>query len=647
MGEKPELGADNFYNYIDSYTFAEMLKNRSTDEKYCFILGAGASVSSNIKAAQSCATDWINELKQLTGDEYSSEIKRRIAIIKEMMKQVPFTEDVYNAYVKCLDSFIDENKMPNVSEFSDDYFASYDLRYCKAEEEGRKYFLNLIQDKYPNSGYFVLAKMLINEAFPSDIVITTNFDNLMETAIRLSGVEPFVIGHESLAKYALRPISGKPTIMKIHRDAVFGGFNSKLNTSVLSPNWSTSLLQILKDYVPIVIGYTGTDNSLMQVIREHPFSKIYWCHMPEELPKESITSLLNKSRNKQFENESSNGYAVEISGFDDVIVLIHDALSPQEQIISSKNSDMLKYREGLACRSLAREAANSYFTESLRKLSLKENNYVTNTMDPEQTRSMFLATIANLFKSIHLYRLSVLLSCKAIKRELNRNVFYTKAIFNRGVVYDYRNDKPNAISDYQFVCDNYKSQETYKKRSLQSKQWSFLALHNLLLDLIITGEYEKAEDVAIKAMKSHRTDPSTLNICGKVFLVNRKYNEALICYENSVSIYELLIKNHTETNNRYPSKKNTKELLRDTEQLNYSKLQMKICYYLAGSIQEAKNVDVKPVRNPFLQKCSEDTQLRILNNQSLDETVVWNIIMYNTGATLTPFTHFLNSNAVN
>lgn len=153
------------------------VSNGPYTRKFCFILGAGASISSGIKSGQELVTIWDKELFERNGEEHLK--------------------------------------------------------------------------------------------WKHNVVITTNFDHLMEDAVNYyAHTIPMVIGHEFLASYVTRQIA-RPTIIKIHRDLLFDPKNRTEELEELHDNWKKTLSEVFSDYHPVFIGYAGNDNSLMNFLLEN------------------------------------------------------------------------------------------------------------------------------------------------------------------------------------------------------------------------------------------------------------------------------------------------------------------------------------------------------------------------------------------
>lgn len=225
---------------------------QSPNIKFSFLLGSGASNSSGIPSGGELADKWYHELENLEGDN-----------LKEWQSIHPGIED-------------DNQRARFYSEI-------YQRRFGHNPDRGYEELKYHMGGKFPSLGYFILAKIITETR--NNIVITTNFDNLVEDAVRsFTDKTPFVAGHEQLAEYVTSHTE-RPIIIKLHRDLLLKPFNTTGDTSCLKDAWRDTLQNILSASYLIVLGYGGNDGSLMGFLTKLNPNKrkgIYWCIRREE-----------------------------------------------------------------------------------------------------------------------------------------------------------------------------------------------------------------------------------------------------------------------------------------------------------------------------------------------------------------------------
>jgi len=185
--------------------FARRLRADSEmlDKRFAFFLGAGCSISSGIPGAGSLVKDyWLPRLSEFIA---------------------PDRKDA-DSWIK--DEFPDyDPKNPAGS-----YGLVLERLFLNAEDRQRE-IEHLCDGRFPGFGYAVLATLIAKYGGSFNVVVTTNFDDLVSDALYLfTRARPLVIGHESLASY-IRPTRTRPLVVKIHGDARLSPQNTIAETA--------------------------------------------------------------------------------------------------------------------------------------------------------------------------------------------------------------------------------------------------------------------------------------------------------------------------------------------------------------------------------------------------------------------------------
>lgn len=283
----------------EKHFVSRMHEEYQSDVKFCFILGAGASVSSGIPTGLQMMSQWRDYLLQ--------ESKNIPNLIEERAENLGIPEEEY-AHIFKLDYELK----------SEDYFTLYDLRFEGTSNSASTFLEEHMTGKSPSCGYYYLADLLCNTK--NRLVITTNFDSLMEDALFISqSTHPLVAGHESLAPL-IGNDSRRPVVAKIHRDLLYKPMKRREETQALERSWIQPLSKALSKYIPVVIGYGGGDQSLMSLLQELQLDGIFWCTRGErEKPSEKIQKII----------EQHNGYWVPILGFDELLLQIYEKFNQE------------------------------------------------------------------------------------------------------------------------------------------------------------------------------------------------------------------------------------------------------------------------------------------------------------------------------
>lgn len=271
-------------------------------QRYCFVLGAGASKASGIRTGEEMMREWRNDL-----------IKKGASYIDDCARELGLEPGDYQPIFK------EDHVLKN-----DDYFTLFDLRFAGKPNVAYAYLEHEMEEKYPSYGYYPLAMLLSNTQ--NRLIITTNFDSLIEDALyTYTFKHPLVVGHESLASYIVND-TRHPVVAKIHRDLLFQPLNRKQDMENLKEEWERPLRSALSRYIPIVVGYGGGDRTFMSLLDKIELNGIYWCHLGE--PSDEIKRIVREKK----------GYLVKILGFDEVMFQIGQCFS-----VEAKFEDPCQY----------------------------------------------------------------------------------------------------------------------------------------------------------------------------------------------------------------------------------------------------------------------------------------------------------------
>jgi len=261
---------------------------------YSLLLGAGCSVSSNVRSASALVEQWRKEVFQrlCPNDEYSPE---------EAVQYLSKNHAVwYNPQ----------------REYSSLFEKNFDL-----PRQRRMFVEQEVAGKSPNLGYAYLVR-LIEEGFVNT-VFTTNFDDLVNEAFfQFSSVRPIVCAHDSSVG-SITVTSKRPKVVKLHGDYLFDDIKATVReTESLEDNTRRKFSEFCRDFGLIVVGYGGYDRSIMDVLqyllRSDDYFKhgVYWCIRKGEQPSDELLKLLWRDR----------VYFVEIDGFDELMASLHNDL---------------------------------------------------------------------------------------------------------------------------------------------------------------------------------------------------------------------------------------------------------------------------------------------------------------------------------
>jgi hypothetical protein len=268
---------------------------------FSILLGAGCSVSSGIKSASSLISEWRSSFcNGITGVEEQ----------KNYLKQNH--PDWY-----------DPNK-----EYSSLFERKFDL-----QRQRRMFVEREVARRTPSIGYAYLTSLIKDDYFHT--LFTTNFDDLINEAFYLySDQRPIVCAHDSSIN-SITVTSSRPKIIKLHGDYLFDDIKATAReTESLEQNMKAKFTEFAKDFGLIVVGYSGCDRSIMDVIsvllKNDAYFKngIYWCLRKNSEISDDLKKLLWKDK----------VYFVEIEGFDEMFAEIHSCYNNEGAIPISTSS---------------------------------------------------------------------------------------------------------------------------------------------------------------------------------------------------------------------------------------------------------------------------------------------------------------------
>jgi SIR2-like domain len=122
----------------------------------------------------------------------------------------------------------------------------------------------------PTKAHHAIARLVASGAV--HVVITTNFDRLIENALREAGVEPTVIAGEDAISGATPLVHSKCTIIKVHGDYLDARIkNTDAELEDYSPAMNHLLDQVFDNFGLLIVGWSGEwDTALRSAILRAP-----------------------------------------------------------------------------------------------------------------------------------------------------------------------------------------------------------------------------------------------------------------------------------------------------------------------------------------------------------------------------------------
>ncbi|RYY29746.1 MAG: tetratricopeptide repeat protein [Sphingobacteriaceae bacterium] len=289
---------------ISTHTFKHTLRDihkNTQNRKFCFVLGAGASVKSGIPTGGQLAVQWFKE-------------------IRDRIEEIEFGQWISGQK-------IDENDLAS------SYGSIYRKRFENDKTSGYEFLVQAMKSASPSFGHIVLAQILSRTS--GHCVLTTNFDSLVESSVyQFTNKTPLVCGHESLSGYA-RPSETHPLVIKIHRDLLLEPKSDPDEIDKLDIGWKAPLDHIFSTHIPIIIGYGGNDGSLMNYFEKmNKPTNFFWCGLNENYLSKKVKALI----------EMHDGSFVQITGFDEFmheLLWVFDEIKPINEELNEITSERI------------------------------------------------------------------------------------------------------------------------------------------------------------------------------------------------------------------------------------------------------------------------------------------------------------------
>ena len=484
---------------------------RNTSKRFCFVLGAGASRASGIPSGQNLVDQW---------DEY---IRRR-----DSQKE-------YEIWQREMEIRSKQDQYAHYSDY-------YQKRFEEDEAEGHTFIRNVTAKAEPSAGYLALANVMTGTA--NNIVLTTNFDKLVETSIfRDTAQIPWVISTEEELKY-LDLYADYPKILKLHGDMFNNMRNTTEETQRLDLSWKEMLKDVLKTYHPVFIGYAGNDPGLMGYLESvaGQIKRPYWLYYREDELTERIWKFV----------ANSGGCFVDGRiGFDGVLMHLFDRFHFQkaymEQAKEREQVFQAKWQE--AKDALTKLLADE--TESRKDQNLSDDNSMRESVAqiigqempeiwlynlwnyrPEEQKRLLDAALVKFPKSAYV------LGSYALYWEDQHEMDEAEKYYQRAIEADSKDAKNlgNYANFLNLQRQDYDKAEEYYQRAIEADPKRANTLGNYAIFLKNQRQdYDKAEEYYQRTIEA---DPKHANTLGNYanFLCDQRqdYDKAEEYYQRAI-----------------------------------------------------------------------------------------------------------------
>jgi hypothetical protein len=295
-----------FAEDVDSRTVTQMSIDAfvrsiavNRDRPICLLLGAGASISSGMPSAQRCIWEW----------------KRDIFATKNPTLRDSVNELSLPGTRRTIQKWLDQHGAYPLDGSAAEY--SFYAKECyPTAVDRRAFFQQFTTQAKPHIGYQLMA--LLGSAGYLRTIWTTNFDSLVSRACTAANVVCIEVGMDTAHRASRPQNDNEVRLVSLHGDFRYDELkNTNDELREQDASLRDELLHEVKDYDLVVIGYSGRDKSLMDVLSaaytDSGSCRLYWCGFGDE-PCEEVAELISS-----IDPSRQSAFYVATTGFDDVI----------------------------------------------------------------------------------------------------------------------------------------------------------------------------------------------------------------------------------------------------------------------------------------------------------------------------------------
>lgn len=176
--------------------------------------------------------------------------------------------------------------------------------------------------KTPSMAHLAIAQLVKRGSVK--VIVTTNFDRLMEQALDAVGVAPQVISRPE-AVAGMKPLVHAPaTVIKLHGDYLdLGSRNTPSELKAYPDEWKTLMARVLDEYGLVISGWSADwDTALVSLIDAAPNRRypLYW------------DSRSSKGGNAQRLLAARSGIAIPAAGADELFVGLESNIATLDRL---------------------------------------------------------------------------------------------------------------------------------------------------------------------------------------------------------------------------------------------------------------------------------------------------------------------------
>lgn len=316
---------------------------------YALLLGSGVSYSSGIPTGWGIVLDLIRKIAKLQGEDCGANPDNWY---REKYNKEPDYSDILNE----LTGTTGERQM-----ILKQYFEPTDEELSEGI-------------KTPTEAHKAIAKLVKKEYIK--VIITTNFDKLMERALEEVGITPIVISNVDTLKGATPIVHSQCTIIKVHGDYMDSRIkNTVAELEEYEPEMNNLLDSVLDDFGIITCGWSAEWDIALRncFIRSKNYRySTYWTTIGE--PTERANELISRRK----------ANIIKIKGADDFFTNINDKIEALEELYR-ENPESIKVSVAILKKYIVRKEnrikLNDFILKEVNDICKKFNEEIFNTSE--------------------------------------------------------------------------------------------------------------------------------------------------------------------------------------------------------------------------------------------------------------------------
>lgn len=233
------------------------------------------------------------------------------------------------------------------SEYKDFTYSKILEELCPKPEERRQFLEEHFLGKKPTDSHYLIADLVSKDMVK--VIVTTNFDRLMETALDSRNIAYTIISSEEELKTSHPREHSNCWILKLHGDYKRLNIkNTNKELEKLEDNIEKEFQEILDRFGIVMVGYSGSDRGVMTCFKKRDSKyTLYW--LARDKINDDAKEMVNSQDGRIIKRESSDKFFEELKNKIDLFQAHETGETPEFLIKTTKgfirNMDFINFHE--------------------------------------------------------------------------------------------------------------------------------------------------------------------------------------------------------------------------------------------------------------------------------------------------------------